>query len=163
MSSLSPPILPVEVYPNTVASRPPSSHSSGSFGAVFIVLAVIVVVSAVACCLGRLCNRRFQNPAKQSHAPRPRPGERERPEFNPRPKQKDPEFIFRPKERNQGHPEFAFRPKESDLEFGFERGNPMPGAKQPGNGETKGSRRFENVDFRFDPKHGYEGEFQGRA
>ncbi|CAN1187469.1 hypothetical protein LINPERPRIM_LOCUS31865 [Linum perenne] len=50
---------PVLVYPNTVARDPhqSDSHSSGNFGTVFIVLAVIIVVSGLACCLGRLCNK----------------------------------------------------------------------------------------------------------
>ncbi|KAG2707564.1 hypothetical protein I3843_05G140600 [Carya illinoinensis] len=60
---------PVLVYPaNTVARQPPSHHSNGSFGTVFIVLAVIIAVSAIACCLGRLCNRRYINRRpKQNH------------------------------------------------------------------------------------------------
>jgi hypothetical protein len=60
---------PVVVYPSTVTGQaPPSHHSNGSFGSVFIVLAVIIVVSAIACFLGRLCNRRYssQKP-KQNH------------------------------------------------------------------------------------------------
>lgn len=65
---------PVLVYPNTVTGEPPSHHSNGSFGTVFIVLAVIIVVSAIACFLGRLCNRRYnkQKPAKQNHNFRPK-------------------------------------------------------------------------------------------
>ncbi|GLT86451.1 hypothetical protein SLE2022_045910 [Rubroshorea leprosula] len=62
---------PVVVYPNPVMGRqaPPSPHSNGSFGHVFIVLAVIIAISAISCFLGRLCNRRFskQKPHKQSH------------------------------------------------------------------------------------------------
>jgi hypothetical protein len=49
---------------------PPSvHHSNGSFGSVFIVLAVIIVVSAIACFLGRLCNRRYrsQKPKENHH------------------------------------------------------------------------------------------------
>lgn len=63
---------PVVVYPNTVTGQlaPPSvHHSNGSFGSVFIVLAVIIVVSAIACFLGRLCNRRYrsQKPKENHH------------------------------------------------------------------------------------------------
>ncbi|KAL7149115.1 hypothetical protein ABFS83_05G017700 [Erythranthe nasuta] len=72
---------PIEVYPNPVTKQPTNSpHTSGSFGPVFIVLAVIFVISAVACVLGRLCSRRrhrakeaahhhhhHQKAAKQSH------------------------------------------------------------------------------------------------
>ncbi|KAF2286654.1 hypothetical protein GH714_023246 [Hevea brasiliensis] len=59
--STQPQQQPVVVYPNTVSGQPPPashSHSNGSFGTVFIVLAVIIVISAIACCLGRLCNKR---------------------------------------------------------------------------------------------------------
>ncbi|MBA0805497.1 hypothetical protein Gohar_005010, partial [Gossypium harknessii] len=53
------PQQPVVVLPNTVPGQAPPSHnhSDGSFGTVFIVLAVIIVISAIACFLGRLCNR----------------------------------------------------------------------------------------------------------
>lgn len=64
---------PPVIYPNTVTRQPPS-HSNGSFGTVFIVLGVIVVISAIACVLGRLCNRRrhhHPNP-KQNSAFRPK-------------------------------------------------------------------------------------------
>ncbi|KAF5195664.1 hypothetical protein FRX31_014754 [Thalictrum thalictroides] len=54
--SLSPPVV---VYPNQVT--PTSSHSKGSFGPVFIVLAVIIVLSAFACCLSQLCARRMSH------------------------------------------------------------------------------------------------------
>ncbi|CAN0923992.1 hypothetical protein LINGRAHAP2_LOCUS33891 [Linum grandiflorum] len=64
---------PVLVYPNT-ASRDPhqsDSHSSGSFGTVFIVLAVIIVVSGIACCLGRLCNKQqLKKDRKDNHHPK---------------------------------------------------------------------------------------------
>ncbi|XP_039013131.1 uncharacterized protein LOC120142673 [Hibiscus syriacus] len=54
---------PVVMYPNSVSSGQalPSQipHSDGSFGTVFIVLAVIIVISSVACFLKRLCNRRM--------------------------------------------------------------------------------------------------------
>lgn len=106
---------PVVVYPNPVTGQlPPShSHSNGSFGTVFIVLAVIVVISAVACCLGRLCNRRHnkqkpnnkqnqnQNQNQQSH--------------NPRPKE-----------------------RESDIEFGFEKG--FPTARSAKSGDPRGHK-----------------------
>ncbi|XP_059445741.1 uncharacterized protein LOC132177434 [Corylus avellana] len=65
---------PVVVYPSTVTGQaPPSHHSNGSFGSVFIVLAVIIVVSAIACFLGRLCNRRHRSQKpKQNHHVRPK-------------------------------------------------------------------------------------------
>ncbi|CAL1355165.1 unnamed protein product [Linum trigynum] len=43
--------------PPPAIAYPDTAHSNGSFGTVFIVLAVIIVVSAVACCLGRVCSK----------------------------------------------------------------------------------------------------------
>ncbi|KAL8534178.1 hypothetical protein ACS0TY_010253 [Phlomoides rotata] len=61
---------PVEEYPNTVMTRQPdTSHSGGSFGPVFAVLAVIVVISAVACVLGRLCSKRKNRAKEAAHHP----------------------------------------------------------------------------------------------
>ncbi|KAF8390422.1 hypothetical protein HHK36_024948 [Tetracentron sinense] len=60
---MSPPMV---VYPNTVPTKP-TSHSNGSFGTVFIVLAAIIVISAIACFLGRLCNRRYSPPKHTFH------------------------------------------------------------------------------------------------
>ncbi|XP_058087606.1 uncharacterized protein LOC131234692 [Magnolia sinica] len=59
---------PVVVYPNSMLAEP-SSHSKGSFGPVFIALSVIIVLAMLACCLGRLCSRRFSHPkAKHGRA-----------------------------------------------------------------------------------------------
>lgn len=107
------------VYPDTAATAgiqpPPSHHSNGSFGAVFIVLAVIVVISALACFLGRLCNRRVENQ-------RPKP---EKTHGGARPRGKEPKL----------HPD-----KEGDIEFGFDLKNPNGKGKFPsgGNGGSKG-------------------------
>ncbi|XP_052205473.1 uncharacterized protein LOC127810186 [Diospyros lotus] len=60
MSSATAQQQPVLVYPNTITAEPSLSRPRESFGTVFIVLAVVVVLSAVACCLARLCNRRLQ-------------------------------------------------------------------------------------------------------
>ncbi|KAG8366118.1 hypothetical protein BUALT_Bualt17G0042600 [Buddleja alternifolia] len=63
-----------ELYPNPVTQQQPdnnSSHSNGSFGPVFVVLAVIVVISAVACVLGRLCSKRHHR-AKEAHQHKPK-------------------------------------------------------------------------------------------
>ncbi|CAL0314064.1 unnamed protein product [Lupinus luteus] len=78
---------PVQVYPDTVTDQSPSYHSNGSFGSVFIVLAIIVAISAVACCLGRFCSRvRNQKHAKQQ--------KQQNHHHNTRPKEVDIEFGF---------------------------------------------------------------------
>ncbi|XP_061356988.1 uncharacterized protein LOC133301379 [Gastrolobium bilobum] len=83
---------PVQVYPTSVTYQSPPQHSNGSFGSVFVVLAIIVVISAIACCLGRLCNRRGRSHNhKQKHVKQ---------------------------EKQQNH---NFRPKEVDIEFGFDK------------------------------------------
>ncbi|KAK1376560.1 Transmembrane protein [Heracleum sosnowskyi] len=59
------------VYPTPNTPTPPAAahHSNGSFGTVFVVLAVIVLISAIACCLGRLCSKRRDHAkGKQSQA-----------------------------------------------------------------------------------------------
>ncbi|KAK1269445.1 hypothetical protein QJS04_geneDACA005019 [Acorus gramineus] len=57
MSALqqSPPLV---VYPHSVSTTP-TLHSRGSFGPVFAALAVITVLSALACFLGRFCAHRI--------------------------------------------------------------------------------------------------------
>ncbi|XP_038892720.1 uncharacterized protein LOC120081701 [Benincasa hispida] len=116
---------PAFVYPNTAATvgsqPPPSHHSNGSFGAVFIVLAVIVVISALACFLGRLCNRRVEN------GQRPKP---EKTHSGARPRGKEPKL----------HPD-----KEGDIEFGFDLRNPNGNkGKFPSSGGNGGSKGKSN-------------------
>lgn len=118
--STQPQQQPVVVYPNTVSGQPPPashSHSNGSFGTVFIVLAVIVVISAIACCLGRLCKKRQGNrqskPSKQS--------------------QQNP--SFRQKERGRE------REREGDVEFGFEKGFQTE-RPSGGNGDGRGGHKL---------------------
>ncbi|KAK7250567.1 hypothetical protein RIF29_33081 [Crotalaria pallida] len=62
---------PVQVYPSTVTNQPNPHyhHSKGSFGTVFIVLAIILVISTIACFLGRLCNRRYNKNHNHNHRP----------------------------------------------------------------------------------------------
>ncbi|KAL7587826.1 hypothetical protein Lser_V15G41175 [Lactuca serriola] len=100
------------VYPVSEASPPVHRQSDGgSFGAVFIVLAVIVVVSAVACFLGRLCNKRHNKskPPKHGHAARG------------------------PKEKEMKPNRNAFQTKDGDIEFGFDKR--FSSAKVAANGE----------------------------
>ncbi|KAH7833532.1 hypothetical protein Vadar_007247 [Vaccinium darrowii] len=125
----------VQVYPNSVTNQP-SSHSNGSFGSVFIVLAVIVVISAIACFLGRLCNRRYKHSQpkdKKSHGS----------------KHKD----VKPKNTGRGN--------DRDIEFGFDDGF-NPTAKQFGNGGGKGFKPGGNAgEIRGEPR--FTGEWEGKA
>lgn len=166
---------PVLVYP--VTKQPPNEsghHSSGSFGTVFIVLAVIVVISAIACCLGRLCNRgaRSQKP-KKSHKSRPKEGgdPYESRNRNFRPKEGDIEFgnpHFQPKGDvefgksgfgpKEGYVESggnrSSRPKEGDFEFGFDKRNPSGGKPSMNREGSRGHRPYEHGDVKH---HGDDG------
>ncbi|XP_057417711.1 uncharacterized protein LOC130711937 [Lotus japonicus] len=99
------PVQPVQVYPDPVTNQqsPPSHHhSNGSFGTVFIVLAIILVISTVACFLGRLCNRRYNNNDRGNHNSRP---------------------VKPQRNQQQIH---NFHPREGDIEFGVDRRIPPP-------------------------------------
>lgn len=88
---------PVQVYPTSVTYQSPPHHSNGSFGSVFVVLAIIIVISAIACCLGRLCNRRGHGHGQKHVKP-----------------QKQQQHQHQQNHHN-------FRPKEVDMEFGFDK------------------------------------------
>ncbi|MBA0743873.1 hypothetical protein Gogos_006526 [Gossypium gossypioides] len=107
------PQQPVVVLPNTVPGQAPPSHnhSDGSFGTVFIVLAVIIVISAIACFLGRLCNR-GKNQTKPS----------------------DHNLNFGPKERDV---ELGFDGRVPAAKPGEHDGDPSKGFKMPGNGDHR--------------------------
>lgn len=137
---------PIVVYPNTVTNRPPSHHSDGSFGAVFMVLAIIIVISAIACFLGRMCNKRL-NKQKPKQAP----------DHNFGPKEADVEFGNHKKSRpKEGHIELGthskFRPKEGHVEFG---NHSKPRSKE-GHVEFGNNRSFRSKggDIEFG-KHSY--------
>ncbi|XP_028754462.1 uncharacterized protein LOC114713942 [Neltuma alba] len=150
MSSLVQPQQPVQIYPYTAVSSPPPYHSSGSFGTVFIVLAVIVVISAIACLLGRFCSRRSSH--KHTHNQKP------------------------PKHQKKNH--HNFRPKEGDLEIGFDKriasskpiglghghGYDMHGhgrGRGRGGGGRVGPKPHFNGDMKgFDLKIGHDGELK---
>ncbi|BFG16418.1 hypothetical protein CerSpe_026920 [Prunus speciosa] len=141
MSSLQPQQQqPALVYPNNVRGQPSSSHhSNGSFGTVFIVLAVIVVISAIACFLGRLCNRRLHNskPNKQ-------------PAQNFRPSKKETAMDNHHMEfGNNNNPSFR-APKDTDIEFGFDK--KIPNGNGNGNGSRSESRGYMNNHSK--PHHG---------
>ena len=85
---------PVVLYPNTASRQAPSSHSNGSFGTVFIVLAVIVVISGIACCLGRICNKRQNKPKVNNEKPSSLRLSQHTPSFGPRERGRDLEIGF---------------------------------------------------------------------
>ncbi|WRX13619.1 hypothetical protein QQP08_006865 [Theobroma cacao] len=164
---------PVVVYPNTVSGQaPPShSHSNGSFGTVFIVLAVIVVISAIACFLGRLCNRRMSQtkPSKRNQ------------NHTIRPKERDIEFgldgrNLAAKPPGHGDPSKGFKmPGNGDPrgfripEHGDPRGIRMPGNgdpagfRMPGNGDPTGFRMAGHGDIKGETKPIDDGELKASA
>ncbi|KAF5793566.1 hypothetical protein HanXRQr2_Chr08g0317851 [Helianthus annuus] len=100
---------PPLVYPVSSETSPPSHpQTDGSFGAVFIVLAVIVAISTIACFLGRLCNKRYNNskPSKRSR------------------------HI---QEKDMKPSRNAFQTKDGDIEFGYDKR--FSSAKVANNGE----------------------------
>ncbi|KAK1415734.1 hypothetical protein QVD17_31519 [Tagetes erecta] len=96
------------VYPVSETSPPSHSQSDGSFRAVFIVLGVIVAVSAIACFLGRMCSKRYN---------KSKPYKRGR----------------RTKERDMNPNRNAFETKDGDIEFGYDKR--FSSAKVAANGE----------------------------
>lgn len=124
------PQQPFTGTPNTIMGQPQPrshSHSDGSFGMVFIVLAAVAVISAIACCLGRFCNRKAEaytgpKQSKQSRSTNHR--ERDHPR-----KEHDLEFGFDNRmghenleqAKQNGHPSQRPHDKENDTEFSFHR------------------------------------------
>ncbi|KAL4383476.1 hypothetical protein GQ457_15G003390 [Hibiscus cannabinus] len=147
------PQQPVVVYPNNVPGGqvpPPHGHSDGSFGPVFIVLAVIIVISAIACFIGRLCNRR-RNQTEPSGQNRDR---------DSRPKERDVEFGFDgripaaggkpPAGGNGGEPSSKGFKMPGDEDLGGpsmpEQASRIPRIRIPGNGDPRGRRVHANGD-----------------
>lgn len=132
---------PVDVYPtpfpNPVTQRPAASHHSNeSFGTVFIVLAVIVIISAIACILGRVCNKRHNRP-KDEHNQAP----------------------FRSKKEKEAKQNHASQPRDGDIEFGFDKR--FSSAKVSANEDFRGGpKAFQNgaargdggIEFGFDKR-----------
>lgn len=112
----------IEEYPNPeITKQPNSSHSNGSFGPVFAVLAVIVVISAVACVLGRLCSKRGRRVKEAAHHPNKGGGK---------------QSHGLPKEwESKQKPSFNMR-DGVDIEFGFDKRMP-PSGKMPKGGGGK--------------------------
>ncbi|CAH8386913.1 unnamed protein product [Eruca vesicaria subsp. sativa] len=173
---------PVVVYPNayttenaypSTSSSPASytSVSSGSFGTVFIVVAVILVLSVVACIFGRLCSRKIRG-SKQQHSKQPR-REKEsstksheiRPvEFEPR-ERGDLEFGVDMKHHRETEKPYG-KDYEDEIEFGLDNkrgergggGPPQHGVrfKLPENEDGlhgKSEIRHGGPDFEFRPGH----------
>ncbi|XP_042048942.1 uncharacterized protein LOC121794720 [Salvia splendens] len=118
---------PIDAYPNPeMTDQASPSRSNGSFGPVFAVLAVIVVISAVACVLGRLSSKR-------SHHTKKKKAEHDH-----------------PAKGSKGLPkEWESKQKPLDIEFGFDKRMP------PKNGGGKPKQPHQNgghnkpVDIRF--------------
>ncbi|KAH1040601.1 hypothetical protein J1N35_042344 [Gossypium stocksii] len=150
---------PVVVYPNTVSSgqvEPSHSHSDGSFGTVFIVLAIIIVISSIACFLGRLCTRRVSQPkpTKQSKS------------SNARPKGNDIELGFDGRfptakpvggHGGGGDQSKRFKMLGNEDPRGFRsmpgKHGDVKGFKVHGNGDLRGFRIHGNGNIEGDPKH----------
>ncbi|MCL7041264.1 hypothetical protein MKW94_012955 [Papaver nudicaule] len=120
MSSFPPPGPPI-IYPNTVTGQPASHRSRGSFGPVFAVLAVVVVLSAVACIIGQICARRFSHSKHQQNKDS---------QHHPKHKQnKDSHYHIHTKHQqnkdSHRHPKHPMMEpglhdeEEGDIEFGF--------------------------------------------
>ncbi|XP_059655064.1 uncharacterized protein LOC132302216 [Cornus florida] len=131
---------PVQVYPK-IAPRQTSSHSNGSFGTVFMVLAAVVGISVIACIIGRLCNQRqHHGKTKQNH-------------------------TLHTKEGDSRH--HTPRLGEGDIEFGFRNG--IPAAKQPGNGHghghghSEGYNPSENNEIRGETRFAHDNEIRASA
>ncbi|KAL3631006.1 hypothetical protein CASFOL_023990 [Castilleja foliolosa] len=111
-----------QVYQNPVMTRQPNPpRSNGSFGPVFIVLAVIIVVSAVACVLGRMCSKRHNKAKEGSHKPS-KAGKQSQ--------------GLGPKEwESRQKPSYNMR--DGDIEFGFDKKVSSKGAKNGGGNNSK--------------------------
>lgn len=113
---------PIAVYPNTV-SRQSSPNPNGSFVPVFVILAIIFVLSAVACVLGRFCGRQHHHVVKEQH--------RDAKEHH-QAKAKQIHHPLGPKEwESRQKPIFNMR--DGDIEFGFDKKIPTPGKYANGN------------------------------
>lgn len=153
---MSQPVLQVyspPFQPQVMARPAAAHHSHESFGTVFIVLAVIVVVSAIACVLGRVCSRRQSHPkgayrskdkeAKQHHHSQPRDG--------------DIEFGF---DKRLSSSKVAANEDFGPPNMKFGSDKRFPSGKGPTNEELRGPKAFHNgaasgegdIQFGFDKR-----------
>ncbi|CAI9779353.1 unnamed protein product [Fraxinus pennsylvanica] len=122
------------VYPDTYTKQP-SSNSNGSFGPVFIVLAGVLVISAIACVFGQLCNRKHHRGNKEHHR-----GKEEHHRGKAKPARGQ---DLGPKEwESRQKPSF----KDEDIEFGFDKR--IPTAKVAAHGDPRGPKVFQNGGFK---------------
>ncbi|KAE8722641.1 hypothetical protein F3Y22_tig00013808pilonHSYRG00065 [Hibiscus syriacus] len=164
---------PVVVYPSSVTFQTaPASHSDpsgGSFVAVFIVVAIIIVTSAISCFLGRFCSRQMsrKKPAKVEQRQSDLcPGEANI-EFgsdgriNPGDRGETDKGLDFKMPGNGDHREFRVREHVEPAEFGVP-GNGYPELRMPENGDYVRFRIPGNADpvgFRM-PGHG---DFNGET
>ncbi|XP_047323995.1 translation initiation factor IF-2-like [Impatiens glandulifera] len=149
---LLPPPPPTLLYPygepaaQTITrpySNPRTTTTTGSFGSVFIVLSVIIVISLLACFLGRFCSRH------------PKPASN-----NPKKGKKNDQ-----KSLKQSH---SVHPKDGDIEFGLGKGGPpgrlgpvpkMPMSKaESKNGPRPAGRGHGDFEFDFGKKPKFQGQ-----
>ncbi|RAL52184.1 hypothetical protein DM860_017321 [Cuscuta australis] len=122
-----------QVYPNTYTLTPPFSSSttsnsnpnnsvaSGSFRSVFVVLAIVVAISAIACLFGRICNGRKK---REKGAKEPKKGKDEHRKVTP----------IGPKEwESRQKPSF----RDGEIEFGFDNKRMMPPSSNNSNNKNK--------------------------
>ncbi|KAJ8547640.1 hypothetical protein K7X08_011226 [Anisodus acutangulus] len=149
------PQQPAQVYPNNPNNFPSqpnnipmtqsssSHHSNGSFVSVFVVLAIVFVVSAIACVVGRLCSKKSHDPKVKKSQGQPQ-------------KQKEG--------KKNKHNEFHNKREGGDIEFGFDKriasskvaaahGNHYKGSKPFKNSGGKGGAGFSgnHIDFKLGP------------
>ncbi|CAN4104506.1 unnamed protein product [Withania somnifera] len=97
------------VQPKNTPISQSSSHSNGSFGTVFIILAVILVISVLSCFIGRICNKRSSH---GGHHPAPR-------------------------DRGAKHSRHDIHPREDhDIEFGIDKRIPTSKVAAASNGDS---------------------------
>ncbi|GAA0185352.1 hypothetical protein LIER_32640 [Lithospermum erythrorhizon] len=114
--SSSSPLQPFQESPTSATSQePPHSSSSGSYSQVFIVLAIICVVSIVGCVVGRVCCKDGESRANKNQGGSKKKGKR-------------------------GKGNHGVQPKDVDIEFGLENKlKPIPSAKiAAGDGINRG-------------------------
>ncbi|KAL2510396.1 hypothetical protein Fot_34043 [Forsythia ovata] len=122
-------------YPSTFTKQP-SSNSNGSFGPVFFVLGAVLVISAIACVFGRLCNRKHHRGNKEHHRSK---------EEHHRAKAKPGGHALGPKEW-ESRQKPSFNLKDGDIEFGFDKR--IPTAKVASHGDPRGPKPSQNGGFK---------------